>query len=286
MIPKISIIISVYNKLEQLKNILIILNEQTILPDEVIIVDDGSSEKIDEKLKDTIPKIKYKLKHIWQEDKGFRLSASRNNGILNASGDYLLFLDQDLIFDKDFIKNIKQSIKKGQALKIRATYFDKERTDKINEIILKNGLDFEKIKKFLTFKEKFHLRKRYIQDTAKNILFKYSFRKRTARIAGLGIGILKEDILKINGFDEKFIGWGLEDFDLGNRINGLGLGITTIKPKNIVIHMYHPVVSQSSVNESYFDKRQKEILEEGKYICEYGCNKRLDEEDLKIKELN
>lgn len=83
---KITVIISVYNKLEQLKNILRVLNEQLDLPDEIIIVDDGSSERIEDKLKDIIPELKYKIKHIWQEDKGFRLSASRNNGIINAIG--------------------------------------------------------------------------------------------------------------------------------------------------------------------------------------------------------
>lgn len=47
---KLSVIIAVYNKLEQLSNILLAFNEQIELPDEVIIVDDGSSEKIEEKL--------------------------------------------------------------------------------------------------------------------------------------------------------------------------------------------------------------------------------------------
>ena len=47
---EISVIIAVYNKLEQLRNILLAFNEQIELPDEVIIVDDGSSEKIEEKL--------------------------------------------------------------------------------------------------------------------------------------------------------------------------------------------------------------------------------------------
>lgn len=284
---KISVIISVYNKLEQLKNILIFLNEQTTLPDEVIIVDDGSSERIEDKLKDIIPELKYKIKHIWQEDKGFRLSASRNNGIINAIGDYIVFLDQDILFDRYFVQNIRKSIRKNEVLKMRAVYLDEERTKKINNIIFEDKkISFEKIKKFIKKEEYIHLKKRYKQDTLKNILFKLGLRKRSARVVGLGIGAWKKDLLKVNGFDEKFIGWGCEDHDLGNRLSALGLGLRTIDPSNIIIHMWHPIAVGESPNNNYFDKREKEILDKKEYICEYGCNNRLEKEELKIKELN
>ena len=284
---KISVIISVYNKLEQLKNILIFLNEQTTLPDEVIIVDDGSSERIEDKLKDIIPELKYKIKHIWQEDKGFRLSASRNNGIINAIGDYIVFLDQDILFDRYFVQNIRKSIRKNEVLKMRAVYLDEERTKKINNIIFEDKkISFEKIKKFIKKEEYIHLKKRYKQDTLKNILFKLGLRKRSARVVGLGIGAWKKDLLKVNGFDEKFIGWGCEDHDLGNRLSALGLGLRTIDPSNIIIHMWHPIASGESPNNDYFDKREKEILDKKEYTCEYGCNNRIEKEELKIKELN
>lgn len=287
---KLSVIIAVYNKLEQLSNILLAFNEQIELPDEVIIVDDGSSEKIEEKLNGggVLNKLKYKIKHIWQEDRGFRVSASRNNGIINAKGDYIIFVDQDILFDKYFIKNIKQSIKKNEILKMRAIYLDKDRTNEINSIIKKNKeLDFNKIKKEIIKKEEIiHLIKRYIQDTCKNFLFKLGFRKRASRVVSLGMGVWKEDLLKVNGFDEKYEGWGCEDHDLGNRLCALGVGIRTIFPTNIIVHMWHPIFQGESPNEEYFEKREKEILEKKEFTCEYGCNNRLKKEELKIKELN
>lgn len=283
---KITVIISVYNKLEQLKNILRVLNEQIILPNEVIITDDGSSEKIEDKLKNIIPKLKYKIKHIWQEDKGFRLSASRNNGLINAKGDYIIFMDQDILFDRDFIQNIIKSIRENEVLKMRAVYLDEERTKKVNDILNTNILNFEDIRKIIKKEEYAHLKKRYKQDTLKNILFKLGLRKRSARVVGLGIGAWKKDLLKINGFDERFIGWGDEDHDLGNRLSALGLGLRTIEPSNIIVHMWHPVAVGESPNNEYFDKREKEILSKKEYICEYGCNNRLTKEKIIIKELN
>lgn len=283
---KITVIISVYNKLEQLKNILMALNEQEKLPFEVIIVDDGSNEKIEEKLQETIKKLKYKLIHIWQEDIGFRVAASRNNGILQAKGDYILFLDQDILFDTDFLKEVEKNIKDKEVLKMRAIYLDKERTNKINEFISQDEkINFEKIKKYLTKEEYKHIKKRYKDDTVKNILFKLGLRKRAARLVSLGFGSFKRDLLKVNGFDEKYEGWGGEDHDLGNRLSALGLAYRTLKPENILIHMWHPILSGKSVNDEYFMKQEKIILKEKNYKCFYGCDNRLRKEKLVIKEL-
>lgn len=233
-------------------------------------------------------KLKYRIKHIWQEDRGFRLSASRNNGIIHSKGNYIIFMDQDILFDKYFIKNIKKSIKKNEILKMRAIYLDENRTNKVNSIIKENKkINFNKIKKEIISKRDWaHLIKRYFQDTGKNILFRLGFRKRASRIVGLGIGIWKEDLLKVNGFDEKYEGWGYEDHDLGNRLSALGVGVRTIFPTNIIVHMWHPIFQGESPNEEYFEKREKEILEKKEFTCEYGCNNRLKKEDLKIKELN
>ncbi|WP_267875254.1 glycosyltransferase [Massilia sp. Dwa41.01b] len=43
------------------------------------------------------------LRHVWQPDDGFRLAESRNNGILAATGDYIITLDGDCVPQRDFI---------------------------------------------------------------------------------------------------------------------------------------------------------------------------------------
>lgn len=41
--------------------------------------------------------------HAWQEDKGFRLAESRNNALRMAHGDYIVFIDGDIIMERHFI---------------------------------------------------------------------------------------------------------------------------------------------------------------------------------------
>ncbi|WP_300363802.1 glycosyltransferase [Fusobacterium sp.] len=279
---KISVIISVYNKLEQLKNILLALNEQIELPFEVIIADDGSQEVLKEKIGDIVPKLKYTLKHIYQEDKGFRLAASRNNGLNYAEGDYILFIDQDILFDEYFLKNIRENIKKGEVLKINALFLDENRskniTKKINE---NNNFDYKYIKSELTKEDYKQIETLNKKDKRRNFFFKLHLKKRGAKIVGLGIGCFKEDILKINGFDEKYEGWGCEDDDLGNRFYALGLGVRVFDFNNLVVHIWHPSSTNKSGNDEYYRARKKVILSKKEYKCEFGCLSRLKDERIR-----
>ena len=279
---KISVIISVYNKLEQLKNILLALNNQIELPFEVVIADDGSSEILEEKIGDIISELKYTLKHVYQEDKGFRLSSSRNNGLNYSSGDYILFIDQDILFDEYFIKDIKENIKKDEVLKINALFLDEERTKKINEKITKNNnFDYKYVESELKKEDYKHIEELNKKDKRRNFWFNFHLKKRGAKIVGLGIGCFKEDILKINGFDEKYEGWGCEDDDLGNRFYALGLKVGVFNFNNLIVHMWHKSSSNKSGNDEYYRARKKVILSKKEYTCEYGCKNRLKKEKIK-----
>ena len=81
----ISVVVSTYNWSEALRLVLISLNNQTDNNFEVIIVDDGSTNETKEMINAFKTQTKFPLQHLWQEDKGFRLSRSRNMGIAAAA---------------------------------------------------------------------------------------------------------------------------------------------------------------------------------------------------------
>ena len=84
----ISVIIPTYNRYEFLKRALQSVLNQTYLPKEVIVVDDGSNDKTQD-IQNYFPSIKY----IYQDNSG--VSSARNLGITNASHEWLTFLDSD-----------------------------------------------------------------------------------------------------------------------------------------------------------------------------------------------
>jgi glycosyltransferase involved in cell wall biosynthesis len=86
---KISVVIPSYNRRELLKRALLSAYNQTLLPAEVIVIDDGSSDGTDDMLRQEFPQVTY----YYQANQG--VSAARNLGIKQSSGDWLAFLDSD-----------------------------------------------------------------------------------------------------------------------------------------------------------------------------------------------
>ncbi|SDE39593.1 glycosyltransferase [Riemerella columbipharyngis] len=102
----ISIIIAIYNRKDELRELLNSLTLQSDKNFEVIIVDDGSI--ID--LRSTIDMFKniLDLKFFRKENSGPGLS--RNYGAEKAKNDWLVFVDSDVIVEKDYIGNIKKNL--------------------------------------------------------------------------------------------------------------------------------------------------------------------------------
>lgn len=104
---KFSIIIPVYNVEKYLEKCLHSVFTQTFLDFEVVIINDGSTDKSSNIIKEY--KKKYKnIKVIEQENQG--LSVARNNGIEQSSGEYFLLLDSDDYIDKDLLLKLNRSI--------------------------------------------------------------------------------------------------------------------------------------------------------------------------------
>lgn len=106
--PKFSIIVPVYNTEKYVKRCLDSIKSQSFKDYEVIIVNDGSTDNSS----DIISKYSYKV--INQENQG--LSMARNNGVKEASGEYLIFLDSDDYIEKDLLKEINNSLSNSPDL--------------------------------------------------------------------------------------------------------------------------------------------------------------------------
>ena len=99
--PKVSVVIPIYNAAEFLEECLDSVLQQSLTDIEVICVDDGSPDNSLEILK-KYEKQDARLRIISQPNQG--AGAARNNGMANAKGEYLCFLDSDDFFDKDMLK--------------------------------------------------------------------------------------------------------------------------------------------------------------------------------------
>lgn len=106
MKPTISIIIAIYNRRDELFELLSSLSKQTDKDFDVIIVDDGSL--ID--LRNTIELFEEQLKIQFFRKDNSGPGLSRNYGARRADREWLVFVDSDVIVESDYIENIKKNI--------------------------------------------------------------------------------------------------------------------------------------------------------------------------------
>lgn len=92
-----TVIVTTYNKPNELDMVLCGLQQQKVFPHEILIADDGSTAATADIIKKWSTSIQAPLKHIWHEDLGNRKSIICDLAASKAQGDYLIFLDGDSI---------------------------------------------------------------------------------------------------------------------------------------------------------------------------------------------
>lgn len=104
----ISVIIPLYNVENYIYDCLLSFENQSYKNFEVIIVDDGSTDKSLEVVKIYIEKSKMNIKIIEQENQG--VSVARNTGIINSKGDYICFVDSDDMVSSRYLQELFEKI--------------------------------------------------------------------------------------------------------------------------------------------------------------------------------
>lgn len=284
---KITVIVTLYNRLEYARNMILALLNQTKMIDELIFADDGSKDDVKDVVGDLIERCPFTIKKTYQEDIAFRLARSRNNGAKEASGDFLIFLDQDVILPNDFIEKFYNNRKEKLMLCTKAIFTEEEQKKLIQrDIEEKHSINFNEIYgKYITLEQKEKIQKKIRKDVLYKYLYRVKLRSRGVKIAGLIFALYKKDYIAINGFDEKFVGWGEEDDDFGNRFFKYGGEVESIKFIKYPIHMYHPSATskKDSLNITYYRQRKKEISKKN-YKPEYGYDNSKDK-DIVIVEI-
>jgi len=110
MIFKVSVLVLTQNRPLILKRCLISLINQNVLPDQIVVVDNGSGEKTEK----SILKFKRKIKIDYSQEKIKGEAFARNRALKLAEGDILVFIDDDCVADKNWLENIINFFQKNQ----------------------------------------------------------------------------------------------------------------------------------------------------------------------------
>ena len=234
---KLSVIITTYNSEDWLQKVLAGYSVQTELDFEIVIADDGSTEKTKAVIESFQNQFKFPIVHVWQEDNGFQKCKILNKAILGTKSDYLLFTDGDCIPRKDFVAQHLKNKEEGYFLS--GGYFklpmEISKTISLENIksqqcfsiswLLKNGVSksfklskLTKIQLFATFMN-------WLTPT-----------KRTFN--GHNTSCFKKDLLAVNGFNEEMRYGGL-DREVGERLFNFGILSKQIRYSAVCLHLDH-----------------------------------------------
>ena len=129
MNENISIIIPIYNSEEYLKKCIESVLNQTYKNIEVLLIDDGSSDKSGQ-ICDEYAKIDNRVKVIHKNNEG--VSTARNVGIEKANGEYITFIDSDDSIDLKYIEKLYQNTEEDCLIK-------QNNKEKLNENIIERN---------------------------------------------------------------------------------------------------------------------------------------------------
>jgi glycosyltransferase involved in cell wall biosynthesis len=265
----ISVIVTTYNWPEALHVVLTSLQQQTQMPHEILIADDGSDQRTRNVLtqfSSTLP-----LQHIWHEDKGFRAAKIRNKAVANATGDYLVFIDGDCLIPEFFIARQRALAETSYMVSGNRILCSQDFTPKVlaqPELLLDASVsDFLRTR----------LKKEINRLSPLLYVPGHRWRKQqTQRWQGCktcNFACFRDDFLAVNGFNEAFSGWGYEDSDLVIRMMHRGTKMKQGRFALPVFHLWHQEAARDQRESNW--QRLQETLEGDGFWVENGVDQYL-----------
>lgn len=227
----LSVILSYYRHLENLKLILKALDRQSEQGFEVILSEDDNNPETVDFLKQHGKSYGFDLVHLHQEvDDGFRKCAMLNRSVVAARSEKLAFIDGDCVPHRHFVRGYVRNLQPGFYYSGRAVLLG------------------EAISKKLVSTQKLELLNLFSVATSGSERLKagiyspwFSLGMKARPVVGRNWGLCRQHLLDVNGYDEDYIRAGTgEDLDIEWRLRGMGLERRSLKNKAIVYHIHHP----------------------------------------------
>ena len=259
-----SLITTTYNWPEALEVVLRSVAGQDSVPREVVIADDGSgpaTREVIDRMRDGFP---CPVKHIWHEDNGYQAAMIRNKAVAAAEGEYLIFLDSDCILRPDFIYQHMRLSRPGHFVAGNRILL----SESYSGTVLEQEIDLVSKSPFSFTRDQVNRRwsmlplpmgplRHLLPNTWKNV-------------KACNMSMFREDFVRVNGFEERFEGWGYEDSDLIVRLLNNGVKRISGRFATTVYHLWHNS-NKSQLQEGNW-RRLQDTVKNGGLTAERGID--------------
>jgi glycosyltransferase involved in cell wall biosynthesis len=258
-----SLIIATYNWKEALALVLATVRAQSMLPGEVLVADDGSRDDTREMLEREAAAFPIPLRHCWQDDRGFRKGRILNEAMARAAGDYLIAVDGDMLLHPAFVQSHMRFARRGWYIQGSRMMLGERATARtlaaerraagplsLNVRNRVNGIHAPFLSRFAR-----------------------GDRGPINRTRGCNMSCWRDDIVRVNGYDEDLEGWGREDTELVARLMNSGVRRRNLKFAAVSYHLHHR--SRPTDSDPANFERVLNVVRDGITRCEHGIDRHM-----------
>lgn len=252
LIPKITLVISVYNKPEVLRLVLAACSRQSFPDFEIVVADDGSGPAIRDVVAEARGVSPHPIIHLWHEDRGWRKNVILNNAIRAARGEHLVFIDGDCLPSRQFLLDHWNERQDQRVLLGRRVETSERWSRGLTMRVIETG-EFENVGgrevldgltgRSLRVEDGIRMPSRFVR----RILL-----RKVRGMLGSNFSVSRTDLIAINGFDELYDGPGCgEDSDVQYRLALNGVRGKSLRNLAIQYHVWHP---RTRVSDACWDR--------------------------------
>jgi len=258
---KTSVIAAFYNNINYLKLVLAGFERQSEKDFELIIADDGSKEEVVKEIETIASDYSFRIKHIRQNDNGFRKNKILNQGILASESGYLIFIDADCVPHHKFVEEHLNESSENTVCTGRRVNLSEKITSLLTEEKIRAG--YLETNNLLMIEDALFGKSNYIEKGFyfRNKFLRKFFNRKVRGLLGCNFSLYKKDIIAINGFDERYEAPSIgEDTDVQFRLELNGVKVKSLNHIAVQYHLYHNLQERLQVNLDLFEEVKKEKL--------------------------
>jgi glycosyltransferase involved in cell wall biosynthesis len=265
--PKASLFVTTYEMPRHLALVLAALRRQSTRDFELFVCDDGSGPATADLVARFAADAPFPVRHLWQENQGFRKCRILNRALRESRGAVLVFLDGDCVPHRDYVRDHLAQQEKGRYLAGRRVELGPRISETLTPELVAGGffdLPRPALIRSALEKDSEHLQRSLRIPFAP--LRRALGMGRIDDLKGCNYSVARPDLEAINGFDEEYEGYGREDTDVELRLRNLGLRIKSMKGLAVQFHVWHPRREFTPRN----DERLEELKRSGRIRCAQG----------------
>jgi len=266
--PAASVLLSTYENPDTLRLALLGYGRQTTRDFAIVVCDDGSGPETARLVAEMAGRLPVPVRHVRQEDRGFRRGMVLNEGAARARGGVLVFSDQDCVPHRAFVAEhvgcaAPRTVGFGRVVRL-----GREISAQVDEeMVASGGLEAGPFR-LLAWAAAGRARAVEAGLYLGRVPWLRDMGRPFHQLFGGNFSCLAEDFRAANGFDERMEGWGREDTELGWRFRNAGFEFRTLKFRAILYHLWHEALPRLRLDEN--ESLVQETIRTGRVRCERG----------------